>query len=307
LSNFCLLTNDVETTSIWLNTLRPETGFKVFREGMPRLLEIYEQYNIKSTFFFTGNIARLIPDVVKMVIPYGHEVGSHGLSHEKQDGFDILSYNEQLFHLKESKKILEDISGQKVISFRAPALRVNHNTARGLIDAEYKIDSSVASQRFDMFLSYGGIRKLQWFFTPRLPYYTSPDNLLSKGNGPIVEIPISATLFPYIGTTMRIFPSLTKLQRNLLNAENKVNGNPIVFDIHPNELIDESDEARIINRRSNNNFSYFFKDWLRSQLKAKNLGPNALLLYESQIQFFKNRKYSFCTLKDYCERKGFTL
>lgn len=51
-TNYCLLTNDVETTSIWLNTLRDKTGLKVLREGMPILLDIYNEFNIKSTFFF---------------------------------------------------------------------------------------------------------------------------------------------------------------------------------------------------------------------------------------------------------------
>lgn len=32
---YSLFTNDVGTTSIWLNTLRDETGFKVLNEGMP--------------------------------------------------------------------------------------------------------------------------------------------------------------------------------------------------------------------------------------------------------------------------------
>ena len=49
---YCLLTNDVETTSIWHNSLRDETGLRVFKEGMPLLLDIYKQYNIKSTFFY---------------------------------------------------------------------------------------------------------------------------------------------------------------------------------------------------------------------------------------------------------------
>jgi hypothetical protein len=31
----CLITNDVETTSIYYNQLRNETGYKVFKEGMP--------------------------------------------------------------------------------------------------------------------------------------------------------------------------------------------------------------------------------------------------------------------------------
>ena len=51
-NKYCLLTNDVETTSIWFNKLRDKTGIKVFKEGMPALLDLYEKYNIKSTFFF---------------------------------------------------------------------------------------------------------------------------------------------------------------------------------------------------------------------------------------------------------------
>jgi len=52
MNNFVLLTNDVETTSIWHNSLRDETGIKVYKEGMPALLDLYAKYNIKSTFFF---------------------------------------------------------------------------------------------------------------------------------------------------------------------------------------------------------------------------------------------------------------
>ena len=127
----CLFTNDVETTSIYHNSLRDMTAIKVYEEGMPLLLDIYQEFNIKSTFF-TGYIAKLNPKIVKMVIPYGHEVASHGLSHKKEDGFDILSNKEQIEHLKISKNILEDISGQKVVSFRAPALRVKNDITKSL-------------------------------------------------------------------------------------------------------------------------------------------------------------------------------
>ena len=51
ISKYCLLTNDVETTSIWFNSLRDETGLKVLREGMSVLLDLYEKYEIKTTFF----------------------------------------------------------------------------------------------------------------------------------------------------------------------------------------------------------------------------------------------------------------
>lgn len=301
MDNYCLLTNDVETTSIWFNKLRDETGLKVLREGMPVLLDIYARHDIKSTFFFTGYIARLYPDIVKMVLPFGHEVGSHAMYHNVKDGFDILNLSSQIQQLSESKKILEDISGTEVISFRSPALRVNRHTARALMETGFKIDSSIASTRFDAFMSFGTRQKLKWLLAPRKPYITRDDNLAKKGNSGIIEVPLSATLLPYVGTTMRILPNITKLQHHVLNFETKrIRNKPIVFDIHPNEFIDESDEKREISRRSKRYFSYLLKDLVRSKLKTKNLGVKAIPLYEKEIQFFQKQGYSFETMKDYC-------
>jgi len=298
-NKYSLFTNDVETTSIWLNTLRDETGLKVLKEGMPALLDLYAKYNIKTTFFFTGYIAKLIPEVVKMILPFGHEVGSHGMSHLKENGFDVMPLEKQIKHLKYSKQILEDISGEEVISFRAPALRVNQNTAIALTESNYLIDSSIASQRFDMFMSFGGLNKTKWLIAPRKPYRTKSDNLFRKGNGAILEIPISATLLPYVGTTMRIFPKITSVQRRLLNIESKFSYKPIVFLIHPNEIIDESSEPRTIERRSNNYLLFLIQDALRARLKTKNLGGNCIELYNREISYFNKKKYSFLTFKEY--------
>ena len=102
-----------------------------------------------------------------MIIKEGHEVASHGKSHLKEDGFDVMPFERQKDHLIYTKKLLEDISGQGVISFRAPALRVNEDTS--LIEAGYRIDSSIAAQRFDFFMSFGGLKKLKWLTAPRFP------------------------------------------------------------------------------------------------------------------------------------------
>lgn len=301
---FALLSNDVETTSIWFNTLRDETGLKVLREGMPRLLDLYEKYHVKSTFFFTGYIAKLYPEVVRMILPYGHEVASHGKSHLRENGFDVMPFERQKRHLVESKKLLEDISGLEVKSFRAPALRVNNDTARALAEAGYRIDSSVASQRFDFFMSFGGLKKLKWLGSPRLPYRTHPDSLFKKGNGPITEVPLTAFFFPHVGTTMRIFPLLTAAQRRFFHAETRISGRPLVFDIHPNELIDESGETRTIHKRTTGMVSYLVQDWLRARLKTKNLGPQAVDHYEREITYFNQRNYRFVTIETYCKMKG---
>lgn len=298
----CLITNDVETTSIYFNKLRPETGYKVWKEGMPILLDLYARYNIRSTFFFCIDIVKLYPDVVKMVIPFGHEVASHGYSHDVNEAFDTMDYDKQLQHLILSKKMLEDISSQEVISFRAPALRINKFTPLALVAAGYKIDSSVPSQRFDFFLSFGSVNKFKWLLAPRLPYRTDPDDLTRRGRGVVTEIPLSATFFPYMGTTMRLMPGVTKIQRLFLHSESIKSEKPLVFDIHPNEFIDESSSPRIIERRSQNIIRYLFADLLRSKLKLKNLGAKCLPLYTEMLDFYITRKYHFETLKDYTSK-----
>ena len=298
-----LLTNDVETTSIWFNDLRDATGEKVVMEGMPILLELYRKYEVKSTFFFTAYIARLFPEVVRMILADGHEVGSHGKSHTKENGFDVMPFLRQKAHLEYSKKLLEDLSGQEVVSFRSPALRVCAITARALIETGFNIDSSIASQRFDFFLSYGSKQKLNSLFAPRLPYRTKLNDIFSKGESVLVEVPLSATFLPYVGTTMRIMPFITNLQQRILDCESRINSKPVVFGIHPNEFIDESSEVRTIKRRSQNPIAYLLTDYLRARLKVKNLGLQALPMYEKMIKFYIERNYSFSTVKGYVKEK----
>lgn len=59
-----------------------------------------------------------------------------------------------------------------------------------------------------------------------------------KEKSELVEVPLSAFFFPYVGTTMRILPALTAMQRIGFHLEARLNKKPIVFDIHPNEFID---------------------------------------------------------------------
>jgi len=297
--NYFFISNDVETTSLWNHKLNDSTGRKVMEEGMPVLLELYEKYNIKSTFFFTGRIARLYPEIVRMIIPNGHEIGCHGLVHDHDKAFDVLSLEDQRFHLREAKAILEDISGCEVISFRAPAIRVNSNTPIALAETGFKIDSSIASQRLDFIFSFGTRHKLKWIFAPRRPYFTSQFNLARKGTSQIMEFPINAVGLPYVGTFMRISPEVSKLIRFLLHTESRFKGIPVNFIIHPNELIEEEIECGDIQRRAKSYISYLFADKLRYWLKLKNLGSKAIPLLESQLAYFNKRNYLSTTLKNY--------
>lgn len=303
-SRYCLITNDVECTSLINHRLDPKTAKFVLKQGMPRLIDLYAKYEVNATFFFTGKIAELVPEVVKMAFEAGHEVGSHGYSHEVNHAFDVLSYEEQKVQLYKSKSTIENIIGEEIVSFRAPAARVNQDTVKALLETGFKIDSSISSQRLDMFMSFGALKKMNWLTAPRLPYFTNPDNIFKKGDSELFEIPISAFGFPYIGTFMRIAPVLNRMIRNLLHLETKINNRPFVFLTHPNEFIDEEGDQGKIQRRASNYFSYLLGDVLRHKLKIKNLGADALPIFEKELKFFDNNKYEFITCKNYYEIKN---
>lgn len=299
----CLITNDVETTSILNHKLRDKTGEYVLNQGMPRLLDLYEKFGVKATFFYTGHIARLYPEVVKMAFCRGHEVGSHGLTHEVDKAYDVMPLEEQLSHLRQSKRILEDIIGEEVVSFRAPAARVDKAFPKILMEAGFKVDSSVSSQRMDMMFSFGALKKLRWLSAPRKAYFTQEGNIFRGGNSELLEVPISAFGFPYIGTFMRIAPALNRFTRNVLYGETLCNGRQFVFLTHPNEFIDEDWEGGKIERRAKNYVSYLMGDVLRHKLKVKNLGEKALPIFERELTFFQKKGFEFITCKDLYNRK----
>lgn len=297
------MTNDVETTSIVNGGLRDDTGIRVWKEGLPLILDIYAKYNIKATFFFIANYAKQHPEIVKMVQLAGHEVALHGLTHDHRMAFDTMSYKDQLRHLVEGKKVLEDIAGEKVISFRSPALRVNKDTPKALCEAGFKYDSSVAPQRLDMFMSLGSKNKMRWLGAPRVPYETAIDDLARRGHSGLVEVPVSSFGVPYIGTAMRVAPTLSRLTRSMVYRETRDSDKVVNFLIHPIELITEPNLHEKLERRSKNPIVYFLSDILRHQLKLRNLGSPAVQLFEQDIQYWLKRNYEFITIKQVYEDK----
>jgi polysaccharide deacetylase family protein (PEP-CTERM system associated) len=92
---------------------------------LEKLLDILDRENIKATFFCLGVIARDYPDVIKKIASRGHEIGSHSDKH-----IHLEKLGPQLFEedLKMSISSLENLIGEKVTSYRAPAFSVNYET-----------------------------------------------------------------------------------------------------------------------------------------------------------------------------------
>lgn len=294
---YFIMTNDVELHSFSLNKEDPLVANQIYKEGLPRLLGLLSKYDIQSTFYFTGTFTELSPQSIELVKDHGHEIGCHGYDHSPQKAFDLLSYTEQVEQLIKAKKTIEPIAG-KITSFRAPALRINEDTVKALEYTGFTTDSSIASQRFDGPFTFGSRRKLKWLNAPRKPYHMSYESTVKKGNSKIMEIPISAMFFPYIGTLLRISPNITRTLEKLLYYESKNTEKPIVFLFHPTELLDP--EKRVATtRRSSNPVEYLFADVLRQRLKLRNMGDKAVQLLDKLLKTAVNSDFEFTTIREY--------
>ncbi|MFD3282832.1 XrtA system polysaccharide deacetylase [Alteromonas macleodii] len=87
-----------------------------------RLLDLFAQNNVKSTFFTLGWVAQRCPDVIKRIVSEGHELASHGLAHQRAT---TMTEQELFDDIKQSKEILEDIGGVALKGYRAPSFSIN--------------------------------------------------------------------------------------------------------------------------------------------------------------------------------------
>jgi polysaccharide deacetylase family protein (PEP-CTERM system associated) len=142
-----------------------------------RLLELLERRSIHATFFILGWVAERCPNLVRDIFKGGHEIGSHGYSHQM-----ISRGNEKSFRsdISRAKSILEDQIGFKVKCYRAPSYSITSNTLWALEilgELGIEFDSSI----FPVHHDYYGMPN-----APRFPHY----QYLRDGSR-IVEFPPS--------------------------------------------------------------------------------------------------------------------
>ncbi len=113
---------------------------KGMEEGLPRLLDLLAEKHVKATFLFTGDMARRYPGLARRVVEEGHELGCHGLTHER---FDKLQRAEAERRLEKATAILRSYT-DNVVSFRAPNLQRPRWLLPVLAKLGYQVDSSSA-------------------------------------------------------------------------------------------------------------------------------------------------------------------
>lgn len=286
-----LLTADVELTWLPENRERSDVAQEVLRTGLPRVLDTCARFDIPATFYFTANLVQLEPACIDLVREAGHEVGCHGLRHNPGDGYDRMSREAQRESLSTARAVLEEHGAGPVQSFRAPEARIGPDTVSALSELGFTSDSSVCPQRFDGPFSHGFRQKIPWLFAPRRPYFLSTRSIAAPGDTKVLEIPISALVFPFIGTTMRVSPSVCRLLRRELFWEARRRPEfPVVFLFHPNECLDDL-PGRVAGAVRNQTVA----DALKSSLKLRNLGVRAVRLLEEILAAAKGAGFEFTT------------
>ena len=196
-----------------------------------KILKLFKKYNISSTFFTLGFIAEKYPELIEEIVKEGHEISSHGYYHK-----DLRKISSEDFEkdLVKSIKILEKISGEKVLGFRAPFFSINEdNFSVFKIMRKYlKYDSSVFPVKTPLY----GLPK-----APRNIYQMDVNNPLEINNdSEFIEIPLATMKIPIIGNIpiaggfhLRFLP-IKFVKFGIKNLNKK--GDSAICYIHPKDL-----------------------------------------------------------------------
>lgn len=86
-------------------------------EQTEHLLDILDEYNVKSTFFLVKQWVDKYPDSVRDIADHGHDVGNHSSTHPHMAE---LSAEEQRKEINDCNEAIEKLTGHAPTLFRAP-------------------------------------------------------------------------------------------------------------------------------------------------------------------------------------------
>lgn len=190
-------------------------------ENMERIFRLLEDTNTKATFFVIGWIAKTYPDIVRR-ISEKYEIGSHTMNHQLVWQQTPKEFREDV---SSSIKLLEDITGKKVRTFRAPGFSIRESEGWALeilVELGITTDCSV----FPAYHAHGG-----------MPSFQRPLPSIIEFNGiRIREFPVSVkriggrSLIFSGGGYFRLFPY------SLIKKWTKENSEYMLSYIHPRDL-----------------------------------------------------------------------
>ena len=108
----------ISDSSTWVN-------YEVrIHNAVDLILECLYDRKLKGTFFILGWIAGKYPEVVRKISSSGHEVACHSYMHDLVHRMDYISFKRDTENVL---KLLEDITGNRINTYRAPGFSITEN------------------------------------------------------------------------------------------------------------------------------------------------------------------------------------
>jgi peptidoglycan/xylan/chitin deacetylase (PgdA/CDA1 family) len=149
---FCAFGVDVDAVGGWLGSYGGEDSPLDISRGMfsgevgtPRLVELFDRFGIKTTWFVPGHSAETFPEQIQQVVAAGHELGVHGYSHENPIA---MTPRQEEDVLDKCIEVLRRISGRKPTGYVAPWWEFSPVTAELLQKKGFKYDHSLMHHDF---------------------------------------------------------------------------------------------------------------------------------------------------------------
>jgi polysaccharide deacetylase family protein (PEP-CTERM system associated) len=188
-------------------------------------LEILSAANVQATFFILGKVAETHPQLAREIVAQGHEVATHGYSHESAEGMPLTRFKEELHR---SIDLLQQQTGKAIIGHRAADFSISRDSLSRLeclVDEGLRYDSSIFPIRHPRY----GVAEA-W----RAPHYIRSSSGRSLIEFPLPTFRFGKFVFPAAGGGyLRLFPFWwTRLVLRGLERE----GNLATCYLHPYEL-----------------------------------------------------------------------
>lgn len=204
-------------------------------QNTQRILDLFAKNEIKGTFFILGWVAERHPDLVKNIAEAGHEIASHGYSHQLIYKQTPAVFREETVR---SKAILEQLIQKPVIGYRAASYSITKRSLWALdILAElgFEWDSSI----FPVYHDNYGIPD-----TPSEPYRIKTTSGKELIEFPITAVNVLGMSIPAAGGGyFRQFPY--PVFKQLFKMAVKQSQAPKLFYLHPWEI--DPDQPRFDN------------------------------------------------------------
>jgi len=120
-------------------------------ENTKRTLDLFDEYNVKATFFFVGWVADRFPELVRDVHKRKHELACHGYWHRTVYS---MTPDEFRHDTRAAVRAIEDAAGVKVEGYRAPSWSITKASLWAveiLADQGFTYDSSIYPIHHDLY------------------------------------------------------------------------------------------------------------------------------------------------------------